>query len=65
MAVEGVIDSSYKLGPGDYLDIMLEQDFFSLQILSDGSIAIEECGIVQIAGKTLAEAREEIVKVAS
>jgi hypothetical protein len=22
MAVEGVIDSSYKLGPGDYLDIM-------------------------------------------
>ena len=65
MAVEGVIDSSYKLGPGDFLDIMLEEESFSLQVLSDGSIAIEECGVVQVAGKTLAEVKEEIVKVAS
>ena len=35
MAVEGVIDSSYKLGPGDYLDIMLEQDFSSKFYLMD------------------------------
>ena len=65
IAVEGLIDSSYKLGPGDFLDIMLEQETLTLQVFSDGSVAIEECGVIQVAGKTLAEVREEILKVAS
>ena len=58
IAVEGLIDSSYKLGPGDFLDIMLEQETLTLQVFSDGSVAIEECGVIQVAGKTLAEVRE-------
>lgn len=65
MAMEGIMDSSYKLGPGDFLDVMLESENITIQVYSDGSIVIEECGAIHVAGKTLAEVREEIIKVAS
>lgn len=62
---EGTVDSSYKLGPGDFLDIMLEDKYLAVQVYPDGNITIEECGSVYVAGKTLSEAREEILKVVS
>ncbi|MCF0222304.1 MAG: polysaccharide biosynthesis/export family protein [Fibrobacter sp.] len=62
---EEAVDSSYVLGPGDFLDIMLEQSYLTVQIYPDGSVAIEECGTVNVAGKTLAEARELILDLAS
>lgn len=62
---EGVIDSSYKLGPGDYLDITLENTYLSVKVYPDGNIIIEECGAVNVAGKTLAEARKEILELVS
>lgn len=62
---EEVIDSSYVLGPGDFLDIMLEQSYLTVQIYPDGSVAIEECGMVNVAGKTLSEARELILDLAA
>lgn len=55
------VDSSYVLGPGDFLDIMLENKYVTVQIYPDGSIAIEECGSVIVGGKTLAEARKLIL----
>lgn len=60
---EGLVDSSYKLGPGDYLDIMLENTYLSVKVYPDGNVVIEECGSVNVAGKTIAEAREEILKI--
>ena len=60
---EGVVDSNYILGPGDYLDIMLENTYLSAKVYPDGSIVIEECGSVNVAGKTLAQAREDILKM--
>ena len=39
---EGVVDSNYKLGPGDYLDIVLEDTYLSVQVYPDGSIIINE-----------------------
>ena len=62
---EVAVDSSYKLGPGDFLDLMLEDNYLSVQVGPDGSIAIEECGVVNIGGKTLAEARELILELVS
>lgn len=62
---EGLVDSTYKLGPGDYLDIMLESNYLSAKVYPDGNIVIEECGSVNVAGKTIAEAREEILKLVS
>ena len=55
------VDSSYILGPGDFLDIMLESKYLTVQIYPDGSVAIEECGSVNVGGKTLSEARELIL----
>lgn len=55
------VDSSYILGPGDFLDLMLENKYLTVQIYPDGSVAIEECGSVNVGGKTLAEAREIIL----
>ncbi len=62
---EVTIDSTYKLGPGDFLDIGLENNYLTVQIYPDGYVAIEECGSVKVAGKTLAEARELILELAS
>ena len=59
------VDSSYILGPGDFLDLMLEDSYLSVQVYPDGSVAIEECGSVVVGGKTLAEARELILDLAA
>ena len=59
------VDSSYVLGPGDFLDIMLEDDYLSVQVYPDGSVAVEECGGVIVGGKTFAEARELILDLVS
>ena len=60
---ELAVDSTYKLGPGDFLDLMLEDNYLTVQIYPDGTVAIEECGVVDVGGLTLNEAREEILKV--
>lgn len=62
---ENPVDSTYRLGPGDYLDIGLESNYMTVQIYPDGSLAIEECGSVNVLGKTLAEARELILDLVS
>jgi len=62
---ETSVDSSYVLGPGDFLDLMLEENYVSVQVAPDGTIAIEECGVVSIGGKTLLEARELILDLVS
>ena len=59
------VDSSYQLGPGDFLDLMLEDNYLSVQVAPDGSIGIEECGVVFVGGKPLSEAREMILDLAA
>ena len=62
---EVAVDSSYILGPGDFLDLMLEDNYLSVQVYPDGSVAVEECGAVNVGGKTFAEARELIMELVS
>lgn len=64
-SAEITVDSSYILGPGDFLDLMLENNYLSVQVYPDGSIAIEECGAVIVGGKTLADARRDILDLVS
>lgn len=59
------VDSSYVLGPGDFLDLVLENNYVTVQVYPDGSVAIEECGAVNVGGKTLAEARQLILDLVS
>jgi protein involved in polysaccharide export with SLBB domain len=60
---EFTVDSNYVLGPGDFLDVFLEDQYFSVQISPDGTMVIDECGVIQAAGKTLPEVREEMLQL--
>lgn len=62
---ENAVDSTYKIGPGDFLDIGLENNYLTVQVYPDGSVAIEECGSVSVAGKTLPEVRELVLDLVS
>ena len=59
------VDSTYVLGPGDFLDLVLENNYVTVQVYPDGSVAVEECGAVNVGGKTLAEARKLILDLVS
>ena len=65
MYAEMAIDSNYVLGPGDFLDLMLEDKYLSVQVYPDGGVAVEECGAVNVNGKTLAEAQRLILDLVS
>lgn len=62
MILESLVDSSYVLGPGDFLDLFLENNYFSVQVNPDGTIVIDECGAVEVGGKTFAEAKKAILE---
>lgn len=61
MYAEMAVDSSYVIGPGDFLDLMLEDKYVSVQVYPDGSVAVEECGAVNVGGKTFGEAQKLIM----
>jgi protein involved in polysaccharide export with SLBB domain len=65
MVVESQVDSSYIVGPGDFFDLFLENNYFSVQVNADGTIAISECGVINVGGKTLNEAKREIMRAIS
>ncbi|MBO4713967.1 MAG: polysaccharide biosynthesis/export family protein [Fibrobacter sp.] len=65
MYAEVTVDSSYILGPGDFLDLMLEDKYLSIQVYPDGSVAVEECGAVKVGGKTFGEAQQLILDLVS
>ena len=65
MYAEMAVDSSYVLGPGDFLDILLEDKYLSVQVYPDGSVAIEGCGAVNVGGKTFGEAQRLILDLVS
>ena len=65
MYAEMAVDSNYVLGPGDFLDLMLEDKYLSIQVYPDGNVAIEECGAVHVGGKTFGEAQKLILDLVS
>jgi protein involved in polysaccharide export with SLBB domain len=65
MVVESQVDSNYIVGPGDFFDLFLENNYFSVQVNADGTIAVSECGVINVGGKTLNEAKREILRAIS
>jgi len=65
MYAEMAVDSNYVLGPGDFLDLMLEDKYLSIQVYPDGNVAVEECGAVHVGGKTFGEAQKLILDLVS
>ena len=65
MLSEVAVDSNYIIGPGDFLDLMLEDKYLSIQVYPDGNVAVEECGAVHVGGKTFGEAQKLILDLVS
>lgn len=54
---------AYVLGPGDALHLALWGDLeagYTIPVLPEGTISIPTIGVIEIAGKTLAEARDRL-----
>lgn len=55
---EFAVDSSYVLGPGDFLDVYLEGRYVAtIKVAPDGSLFVDAIGAEVVTGKTLAEVR--------
>ena len=65
MVVESQVDSTYIVGPGDFFDLFLENNYFSVQVNADGTIAISECGVINVGGLSLNDAKREILRAVS
>jgi len=65
MFMEKAVDTNYVIGPGDFLDLMLEDKYLAVQVYPDGSVAVEECGSVNVGGKTFGEAQRLILDLVS
>ena len=59
--VEGPVDSSYVVGPGDMFELFLERSRITLQVSPDGTVGIEQVGVVEVGGLKLAEAKRRIL----
>lgn len=59
---ESAIDSTYKLGPGDFLDLFIENAYFSVQVNPDQTIIIDEVGAIDVGGLPFYEAKKIILE---
>jgi len=59
--LENSIDSSYIIGPGDFFEILFPTGIEDLQVSPEGTIAIQGCGIIEVNGISLYEAKRKIL----
>jgi len=59
--LENSIDSNYVIGPGDFFEILFPTGIEALQVSPEGSIAIQGCGLVDVNGIPLYEAKRKIL----
>jgi len=60
--LEGPIDSNYIIGPGDFFEILLPTGNEGVQVSPEGSVAIQGCGLVEVSGLKLFEAKQKILE---
>ena len=59
--MEGAIDSSYIVGPGDYFEILLPKGMDVVQVSPEGSVSVPGCGIVKVDSLPLSQAKAAIM----
>jgi len=59
--LENSIDSNYVIGPGDFFEILFPNGIEDLQVSPEGTIAIQGCGLVDVNGIPLFEAKRKIL----
>ena len=60
--LEGPIDSNYMVNPGDFFEILLPNGLESVQVSPEGTVAIQGCGLVEVNGLKLFEAKQKILE---
>jgi protein involved in polysaccharide export with SLBB domain len=60
--LENPIDSNYIIGPGDFFEILLPNGNEGLQVSPEGTVAIHGCGLVDVKGLKLFEAKRKILE---
>ncbi len=60
--LEGPIDSNYVVGPGDFFEILLPTGNEGVQVSPEGTVAIQGCGLVEVSGLKLFEAKQKILE---
>lgn len=65
LQIEQLVDSNYKIGPGDFFEISLPYSVFVTQVSPEGSVSITGCGLTNVGGKSLLVAKESILKMLS
>jgi len=59
--LESSIDSNYKIGPGDFFEIIFPTGIEGLQVSPEGTVAIQGSGIVDVNDIPLYEAKRKIL----
>jgi len=59
--LENSIDSNYVIGPGDFFEILFPTGIEALQVSPEGTVAIQGCGLVDVNGIPLFEAKQRIL----
>jgi len=60
--LEEPIDSNYIVGPGDFFELLLPTGNEGVQVSPEGTVAIQGCGIVEVSGLKLSEAKRKILE---
>ncbi len=61
--IEGTIDSTYRVGPGDYFEVLLPKGMDVVQVSPEGNVSIPGCGMVKVDSMPLYEAKGAILKL--
>ncbi|MDR2593498.1 MAG: SLBB domain-containing protein [Fibromonadaceae bacterium] len=59
--LESPVDSNYKIGPGDFFEILFPSGVEGLQVSPEGTVAIQGSGIVYVNDIPLYEAKRKIL----
>jgi protein involved in polysaccharide export with SLBB domain len=60
--LEGPVDSNYTVGPGDFFEILLPTGNEGVQVSPEGTVALQGCGLVEVSGLKLSEAKLKILE---
>lgn len=62
ITIEEAVDSNYIVGPGDFFEVILPIGNEGMQVSPEGTIAIQGCGLVDVNGLKLSEAKQKIIE---
>lgn len=63
LQLESPVDSGYVVGPGDFFELLFPTSSQVVQVSPEGKLTIIGVGVVEVAGKPLAQVKRDVVKL--